>query len=73
MRVLESQQVDGLLVAPVAASGKMMEPFQDRRFGVVTLDYEMSGGSYSSVSLDDVKGGELAALHLIRGGIDALR
>ena len=68
LRVLESQQVDGLLVAPVTASAKLMEPFRDRRLGVVTLDYEMSGGSFSSVSLDDIKGGELAAVHLIESG-----
>lgn len=68
LRVLESQQVDGLLIAPVTATAKLMEPFRDRRLGVVTLDYEMSAGSFSSVSLDDVKGGELAAVHLIENG-----
>lgn len=62
---LDRQQVDGLIVAPVTAATDRLESFLHRQLGVVTLDRQLPGNLYSSVSLDDVRGGDLAATHLL--------
>lgn len=65
---LDRQEVDGLIVAPVTADAGVIAPFRARRLGVVTLDRQLPDDRYSSVSLDDVRGGELAATHLLEHG-----
>jgi LacI family transcriptional regulator len=68
LRALDEQRVDGLLVAPVAASARTLDRFRDRRLGVVVLDRalrpEPGAATLASVTLDDVHGAELAAGHL---------
>ena len=68
LEALGRHRVDGLILAPSRRSFQLAEVFLDRPFGVVTLDGRISGSRWSSVALDDVKGGELAAGHLLERG-----
>lgn len=67
LRVMESQGVDGLVIAPVADPGDGWATTQKRRFGVVALERQAaSEGAW--VSLDNVEGGRLAMAHLLDQG-----
>jgi LacI family transcriptional regulator len=65
---LESQGVDGLILAPITADSADWEPFLSRRFGVVALERSGAGPSVPSVGLDNVEGGRLAVTHLLELG-----
>ncbi len=67
LRVLESQGVDGLVIAPIADPGGDWAVFQKRRFGVVALERQ-AGSEDAWVSLDNVEGARLAMAHLINQG-----
>lgn len=68
LRVLESQGVDGLVIAPIVDRREDWAPFEDRRFGVVTLERQSSGSPAAWVSLDHVEGARLAMGHLLDQG-----
>lgn len=67
LRVLESQGVDGLVIAPITDRGHDWAAFEHRRFGVVTLESQVSS-SGASVRLDNVEGARLALGHLLDQG-----
>jgi LacI family transcriptional regulator len=62
LELLHEQRVEGILITPVDA-----ERLTDRGTPVVLVDRE-SNGTYCSVAVDDVLGGELAVTHLIENG-----
>lgn len=67
LRVLQSQGVDGLIIAPIAPQPSAWEPFHSRRFGVVALGRSPSEqGAW--VSLDDAGGAAMAMGHLLKLG-----
>ena len=68
LRVLESQGVDGLVIAPIVDRASDWAAFEDRRFGVVTLEQQAHGSSGAWVSLDNVEGARLAMGHLVEQG-----
>lgn len=68
LRSLESQGVDGLVVAPIVDRASDWAPFEERRFGVVTLDRRSPGSGGAWVSLDNVLGAGLAMGHLADAG-----
>ena len=68
LRALESQGVDGLMIAPVVDRASDWAVFEDRRFGVVTLERQATGSSGGWVSLDNVEGARLAMGHLLDQG-----
>lgn len=68
LRVLDSQGVDGLIIAPIVAVNGDLAPFAKRRFGVVTLERETAASSSAWVSLDNVEGARLAMAHLLEQG-----
>ena len=68
LRDLESQGVDGLIVAPIVDRAEDWAPFEERRFGVVTLDRRSPGSGGAWVSLDNVLGAGLAMGHLADAG-----
>ena len=65
---LESQGVDGLILAPITADSADWEPFLSRRFGMVALERNGAGPSVPSVGLDNVEGARLAVAHLVELG-----
>lgn len=68
LRVLESQGVDGLVIAPIVERAEDWAAFEDRRFGVVTLERQAAGSSGAWVSLDNVEGARQAMGHLVDQG-----
>lgn len=64
LRVLESQGVDGLLIAPIDHANDWAT-FERRQFGVVTLERQGADFRGSWVSLDNVEGARLAVGHLV--------
>lgn len=65
LHALESQGVDGLIIAPIVDRATDWLPFEARRFGVVTLERQQLGSSGAWVSLDNVEGARLAVSHLL--------
>ena len=68
LRVLKSQGVDGLVIAPIVDRAADWAPFEDRRFGVVTLERQGADSTGAWVSLDNVEGARLAMSHLLDHG-----
>lgn len=64
LRALEGHRVDGLLITPVERDLKGLIALAGRGIPTVLLDRD-AGGNLCSVTVDDVRGGELAASHLI--------
>ena len=68
LSLFEQQRVQGVLVTPV---GDDLGPFiraRDRGTPIVLVDRRSHDENFSSVSVDDVAGGYLAASHLIEKG-----
>jgi len=67
LRMLE-YQVDGIVITPATVSSRMTALCLDRGIPVVMFNRFVPGLSVSSVSCDNVAGGELAAQTLVRSG-----
>ncbi len=67
LRLLEEQGVQGVLVSPAEEDLTWLDQARARGTSVVLLD-RSDGGTMCSVGVDDVRGGELAAAHLISLG-----
>lgn len=68
LALFEEQRVHGVLVTPVSDN---LEPFmkaRDRGTPIVLVDRKSRDENFSSVSVDDVAGGYLAAKHLVATG-----
>jgi len=72
LRVLEEHRVDGLLIAPVEHDLKAIAALASRGIPTVLLDRDPGEVDLCSVTVDDVRGGELAASHLIELGHEAI-
>jgi LacI family transcriptional regulator len=68
LRLFEAQRCDGILLAPVGGDLVRLSGIRRRRMPVVLIDREDEIGSFPSVSLDDVYGGQLAGRHLVEIG-----
>ena len=66
--LFEEQRVAGILVSPLTSELKEIERIRDRGTPVVLVDRKSKNKNFSSVSVDDVAGGFLAADHLIQIG-----
>jgi LacI family transcriptional regulator len=66
--LFDRQRLDGVLLAPVGDDLDGLARFEKRRVPVVLVDRVDPTGRHLSVSLDDVRGGALAAEHLLEGG-----
>ena len=66
--LFEEQRVQGLLVSPVGSIAARVAELRSHGLVVVLLDREGDPELYSSVSVDDVHGGYLAASHLVETG-----
>lgn len=65
LRALESQGVDGLVIAPIVERASDWQAFESRRFGVITLEHQGPDSPGSWISLDNVEGARLAMDHLV--------
>ncbi|MBG0569233.1 LacI family DNA-binding transcriptional regulator [Actinoplanes aureus] len=68
VQMLEEHGVRGLLVTPSRRDFTSLLAVQRRGVPVVLLDCPSPAEELSSVSIDDVRGGELAAAHLVSQG-----
>ena len=68
LSVLIQQQVRGVLITPADAQGHEYENLRERGISVALLDTETKKSSQCSVSVDDVRGGEIAIEHLLSLG-----
>jgi LacI family transcriptional regulator len=68
LRLFEEHGVQGVMVVPATNDIEHLLAVRRRGTGVVLLDRPSSDPSISSVAVDDVRGGELAARHLLDEG-----
>ncbi|MGH8877420.1 MAG: LacI family DNA-binding transcriptional regulator [Stackebrandtia sp.] len=68
LALFEEQRVRGVLLSPVVDAWPAVERLRSRGIPVVLVDRALSDTSVSSVSVNDVAGGELAVRHLIEQG-----
>ncbi len=66
--LFEQQRVHGVLISPYAEITERLRRLRDRGIPVVLVDRTSEDRAFSSVSVDDVAGGRLAAEHLIAQG-----
>jgi LacI family transcriptional regulator len=64
LRVLEEYRVDGLLITPAERDLGRLAVLATRGIPTVLLDRHSEANSLCSATVDDVRGGELAAAHL---------
>jgi LacI family transcriptional regulator len=68
LHMLDERRVDGLLIAPVEDDERYLKRIEDSGTPIVLLDRISETGTLSSVGVDDVRGGEMAASHLFEQG-----
>ena len=72
LQVLEEQRARGVLITPVQSDAGYLQRFRKRGIAVVLLDRPSKIKDLCSVAVDDVKGGELAASHLLDQGHECI-
>ena len=68
LQVLEEQRARGILITPVQSDASYLQRLRQRGITVVLLDRPSRMKDLCSVAVDDVRGGELATVHLLEQG-----
>jgi len=68
VRAMEEHRVEGVLITPVASDLVSLAGLKTRGVPTVLLDRKATADEFCSVTVDDVRGGELAARHLFETG-----
>ncbi len=68
VRTMEEHRVEGVLITPVGANLDSLSGLKTRGVPTVLLDRKAPADDFCSVTVDDVRGGELAARHLFETG-----
>ncbi|MFW8745769.1 LacI family DNA-binding transcriptional regulator, partial [Mesorhizobium japonicum] len=63
LALFEEQRVRGVLISPYASVDTRLHRLRDRGIGAVLVDRQGADRSFSSVAVDDVAGGRIAAEH----------
>jgi len=66
--LFEEQRVSGLLITPVGKVLPRLRRLRERGTAVVVVDRRTGTREFSSVAVDDLRGGRLAAEHLLASG-----
>ncbi|MGL3807505.1 LacI family DNA-binding transcriptional regulator [Paeniglutamicibacter sp. R2-26] len=66
--LFEEQRVRGILLSPVGDITPRLERLRSRGIATVLVDRHTQNTSFSSVAVDDIAGGFMAAEHLVRMG-----
>jgi LacI family transcriptional regulator len=66
--LFEEQRVSGLLITPVGAVLPRLRRLRERGTAVVVVDRRVGSREFSSIAVDDKRGGRLAAQHLVDTG-----
>jgi len=64
----EELRAHGILLSPIAEDLPRLRTLRSRGIAVVLVDRTEAGSGFSSVAVDDIRGGALAARHLLEGG-----
>lgn len=68
LQSLEEQRVQGILITPVSNSETSVQHIRRHGIAIVLLDHPARSSDICSVAVDNVFGGELAAMHLFAQG-----
>ncbi|WP_235928617.1 LacI family DNA-binding transcriptional regulator [Nesterenkonia haasae] len=68
LNLFEEQRVSGILISPVGNVMNRLRQLRKRGTAVVIVDRKSGEREFSSVSTDDIHGGQLAAEHLVARG-----
>ncbi|MEJ1088035.1 LacI family DNA-binding transcriptional regulator [Microbacterium sp. Mu-80] len=68
LELFQEQRINGILLTPASDDLAAIGRFAEGGVPVVLVDREVEEGALSSVSVDDVEGGRLAASHLLEAG-----
>jgi LacI family transcriptional regulator len=68
LRMLEEKRVQGVLITPVQRDAGYLQPLRKRGVSVVLLDRPSRIRDLCWVAVDNVRGGELVATHLLEQG-----
>ena len=68
LALFEEQRAHGVLISPIGDDLGRLGELRERGIPVVLVDRSAPGSGFSSVAVDDVRGGRLAARHLLDGG-----
>ncbi|HLT67294.1 MAG TPA: LacI family DNA-binding transcriptional regulator [Microbacterium sp.] len=68
LSLFEEQRVRGVLLSPVSENLATAQRLRDHGTPVVLVDRTAPGSDFSSVAVDDVRGGYIAAHHLLEQG-----
>ncbi|GGF40424.1 LacI family transcriptional regulator [Microbacterium sorbitolivorans] len=68
LSLFEEQRVRGVLLSPVSEALATAQRLRDHGTPVVLVDRTAPGSDFSSVAVDDVRGGYIAAAHLLGQG-----
>ncbi|WP_449283400.1 LacI family DNA-binding transcriptional regulator [Leucobacter sp.] len=66
--MFEEHRVAGVLISPVRTELTQLRKLRDAGIPVVLVDRGTSDRTFSSVAVDDVEGGRIAARHLVEAG-----
>lgn len=66
--LFEEQRTHGILISPIGDVSQRLARLREHGTPAVLVDRSAEDPGVSSVSVDDVAGGELAVRHLVRGG-----
>lgn len=72
LNALIEQQVRGVLITPADNKAERLNILRDRGIAVTLLDRESKQRNQCSVSVDDVRGGEIAIEHLVSLGHETI-
>ncbi|MBP2436643.1 LacI family DNA-binding transcriptional regulator [Microbacterium amylolyticum] len=68
LALFEEQRVRGVLLSPSSEDLSHAQRLRDHGIPVVLVDRSAPGSTFSSVAVDDVRGGYIATQHLLEGG-----
>ena len=66
--LFREQRVNGVLVTPSTDNLSLLHGLRDSGVPVILVDRQVEGGGFTSVAMDDVEGGRMAAAHLLELG-----
>jgi LacI family transcriptional regulator len=66
--LFEEQRMHGVLISPIGDITQRLRALRDRGIPAVLVDRTIKDASFSSISVDDIAGGTLAADHLVSVG-----
>lgn len=68
LKILEEQRAQGLLITPVSDDTPYLKRLHERGIAITLIDRPSQSPERCSVTVDDIKGGEIAVQHLLEQG-----